>query len=346
MSQMRCLYCDRPLALLKRLTGDSEFCSKEHRKIYQKEHNQLALERLLASQPGPRGKLRPDKAENDKPEPAAALPVARPVAPRAVPPVAPPVKEREKGQPERAGFIPDFLPETGAVSDPDRSTGVRRVWADSPVLGDSLAATSGPKPKTADFLAASPAPFPGGAGLPGKSLLDPLAGRRLLTAAPKSEVAIRLQPDTAGFLAERPPAPAPSKAVSGAAARGLSAPRFSPLSAKMGSIHSNGRQRKLLPMAFLPVSLARARSTESLRGSAAEPRWKSLATALPAQLSGKITFVLGSLRQRPVRVAGQDSLPEIFEIRIGPISFPPYSPRMGILEERAHATDVIGFTPP
>jgi len=338
VSQMRCLYCDRPLALLKRLTGDGEFCPKEHRKIYQKEHNQLALARLLESQSVPRGKLRPDKPENDKPEPAAALPVARPVAP--------PVKEREKGQPERAGFIPDFLPETGAVSDPDRSTGVRRVWADSPVLGDSLAATSGPKPKTADFLAASPAPFPGGAGLPGKSLLDPLAGRRLLTAAPKSEVAIRLQPDTAGFLAERPPAPAPSKAVSGAAARGLSAPRFSPLSAKMGSIRSNGQQRKLQPMAFLPVSLARARSTESLRESAAEPRWKSLATALPAQLTGKITFVLGALRQRPVRVAGQDGLPDIFEIRIRPISFPQYSPRMGILEERAHATDRIGVTQP
>jgi len=343
VSQMQCLYCDRPLALLKRLTGDGEFCSKEHRKIYQKEHNQLALARLLESQPGPRGKLlRTDKAENDKPQPAAAPPVA----PRA----APPVKERDQRQPERAGFISDFLPETGAVSDPDRSTGVRRVWAEPPVLGDSLAATSGPKPKTAEFLSASPAPFPGGAGLPGKSLLDPLAGRRLLTAAPKSEVAIRLQPDAAGFLAEQPPAPAPSKAASGAASvaatREWSTPRFSPLASKMGSIHSSGQQRKLLPVAFLPAPVAGARSMESVRGPAAEPRWKSLATALPAQLIGKITLVLGSLRQRPVRVAGQDGLPDIFEIRIRPISFPPYSPRMGILEERVHATDRIGCTPP
>src|ERR1700747_2282256 len=55
---MRCLYCDRPLALLKRLTGDGEFCSKEHRKIYQKEHNQLALARLLESQPNAKGKPR------------------------------------------------------------------------------------------------------------------------------------------------------------------------------------------------------------------------------------------------------------------------------------------------
>jgi hypothetical protein len=33
------------------LTGDGEFCSKEHRKLYQKEHSQLALERLLNAQP-------------------------------------------------------------------------------------------------------------------------------------------------------------------------------------------------------------------------------------------------------------------------------------------------------
>ena len=59
-SQMHCLYCDQPLALLKRLTGDGEFCSKEHRKLYQRKNNKLALERLLASQPAPRpGKSRP-----------------------------------------------------------------------------------------------------------------------------------------------------------------------------------------------------------------------------------------------------------------------------------------------
>ena len=336
---MHCLYCDRPLALLKRLTGDGEFCSKEHRKIYKKEHNQLALARLLESQPGPTARLGTNKAQNDKPEPAAA------------PRVATPVKESEQHQPERAGFISEFLPETGAVSDPDRSTGVRRVWAEPPVLGESQAATSGPQPKTADFLAESPASFPAGAGFPGKSLLDPLAGRRQLTTAPRPEIAIRLQPAAAGFLAEQSPAPVPSKAgsgaASGAATRELSGPRFSPVAAKMGWGHSGGgEQRNLQPMAFIPLPVDRARSLERVRGSATEPRWKSLATALHAQFMGKITLVLGSLRQRPVRVAGQDGLPDIFEIRIRPISFPQYSPRMGILEERAHATDRIGVTPP
>lgn len=51
MKEQRCLYCERPLALLSRLTGDGEFCSKEHRRIYQKEHSQLALARLLQAQP-------------------------------------------------------------------------------------------------------------------------------------------------------------------------------------------------------------------------------------------------------------------------------------------------------
>ncbi len=160
-------------------------------------------------------------------------------------------------------------------------------------------------------------------------------------------MAIRCQPAGAGFLGERLAEPVPSKAASATATRELPGPRFSPPAAKLGSGHSAESQpRKLLPQAFLPVSAAGARSMEGVRGSTSEPRWKSLATALPAQAIGKITLVLGALLQRPVRVAGQDSLPEIFEIRIGPISFPPYSPRMGILEERAHATDRIGFTPP
>jgi hypothetical protein len=65
---MHCLYCDRPLALLKRLTGDGEFCSKEHRKIYQQEHNHLALARLLDAQPKTKEKPRPDNTVKPEPE--------------------------------------------------------------------------------------------------------------------------------------------------------------------------------------------------------------------------------------------------------------------------------------
>src|ERR1700721_1674721 len=100
---MQCLYCDRPLALLKRLTGDGEFCSKEHRRIYQQEHNQLALARLLASQPKPKEKPPPVKAQNNKPEPE----IVEPIQPPAEAPV-----------PTLAGFMPENLdagPSSGAT---------------------------------------------------------------------------------------------------------------------------------------------------------------------------------------------------------------------------------------
>ncbi|MEO5922929.1 MAG: hypothetical protein ABIR70_03795 [Bryobacteraceae bacterium] len=76
---MRCLYCNKELALLKRLTGGAEFCSDAHRKKYQEEFNDLALSRLLQTPTAP----------------AAPLPVPEPVPeePKIVPPpvaVAPP----------------------------------------------------------------------------------------------------------------------------------------------------------------------------------------------------------------------------------------------------------------
>src|SRR6267143_257489 len=75
---MHCLYCDRPLALLKRLTGDGEFCSKEHRRIYQKEHNRLALDRLLAAQSDPKAQPPPKGLQEGKPAAAkSAAPEVR-----------------------------------------------------------------------------------------------------------------------------------------------------------------------------------------------------------------------------------------------------------------------------
>src|SRR5260370_31573886 len=48
---MRCRYCGKELALLKRWTGGGEFCSDAHRQQYQEEYNQLALNRLLQAKP-------------------------------------------------------------------------------------------------------------------------------------------------------------------------------------------------------------------------------------------------------------------------------------------------------
>lgn len=73
---MRCLYCGKELALLKRLTGGAEFCSDAHRKSYQSEYNDLALSRLLqAKQPTPPPAKRSAKTE-PAPEPGSAVAVA------------------------------------------------------------------------------------------------------------------------------------------------------------------------------------------------------------------------------------------------------------------------------
>lgn len=50
---MRCLYCGKQLALLRRLTGSGEFCSDAHKKSYHEEYNRLALTRLIAAQSKP-----------------------------------------------------------------------------------------------------------------------------------------------------------------------------------------------------------------------------------------------------------------------------------------------------
>ncbi len=73
---MRCLYCGKELALLKRWTGGGEFCSDAHRQRYQEEYNQLALNRLLQAKP-PQKSEEPPPAKETKP--AKPLTVAEPV---------------------------------------------------------------------------------------------------------------------------------------------------------------------------------------------------------------------------------------------------------------------------
>jgi hypothetical protein len=77
---MRCLYCGKELALLKRWTGGGEFCSDVHRQRYQEEYNQLALNRLLQAKPP----AKPEKPQVEKPEPEKPVHDAPPVRPAAV----------------------------------------------------------------------------------------------------------------------------------------------------------------------------------------------------------------------------------------------------------------------
>jgi hypothetical protein len=69
---MRCLYCGKELALLKRLRRGGEFCSDAHEQSYQEEYNRLGLSRLLQA------RSRADESKGVQKPPAA------PVAPVAV----------------------------------------------------------------------------------------------------------------------------------------------------------------------------------------------------------------------------------------------------------------------
>src|SRR5260370_6580903 len=69
---MRCLYCGKELALLKRLRGGGEFCSEAHKQRYQEEYDKIALSRLLQAQ-----KKAPNtNTEPTQPPPAPRIPVA------------------------------------------------------------------------------------------------------------------------------------------------------------------------------------------------------------------------------------------------------------------------------
>src|ERR1700761_1557553 len=76
---MRCLYCGKELALLKRLRGGGDFCSDAHKQSYQEEYNRLALSRLLQAQKkGQQPNTSP--AQNTAPPPHVSVAVEEPVA--------------------------------------------------------------------------------------------------------------------------------------------------------------------------------------------------------------------------------------------------------------------------
>src|SRR3954462_3808529 len=60
---MRCLYCGKELALLKRLTSGGDFCSEAHRQSYQDQFNELALGRLEQA------RLAPERFPEEEDEP-------------------------------------------------------------------------------------------------------------------------------------------------------------------------------------------------------------------------------------------------------------------------------------
>lgn len=184
LPELHCLYCERPLALLHRLTGDKEFCSKDHRRLYMKEHGELALSRLLQSRPQAEAKKSiapgsifglnspaPPVAEKAAPvtggvQPAAVAPTPSKVAPKANPltravrilTTPPPADRREaketvdsgrKVEPAAADFSPNLAPPARAVVAAIRHDfgpkGEPR-WPDLPVSksGEPVAAPAAP----------------------------------------------------------------------------------------------------------------------------------------------------------------------------------------------------------
>ena len=121
---MRCLYCGKELALLKRLTGGGEFCSDAHKQSYQEEYNRLALSRLLQAQKKTEKPEKIEKAEKSAksnkaqapetlepqvvPEPVVEAPVVQAMETQVVeaPPAAPAFPEPV----ETMGFLVELPP--------------------------------------------------------------------------------------------------------------------------------------------------------------------------------------------------------------------------------------------
>ncbi len=125
---MRCLYCGKELALLKRWTGGGEFCSDGHRQRYQEEYNQLALNRLLqAKPPSKRGNEAPAKPSQEtpvsnEPAPQAALPesasLTKPAFQEIPQPMALAVREETPApEPEPETIHEELVPEVAAPAD-------------------------------------------------------------------------------------------------------------------------------------------------------------------------------------------------------------------------------------
>jgi hypothetical protein len=95
---MRCLYCGKELALLKRWTGGGEFCSDAHRQQYQEEYNKLALNRLLQAQIT--GEAKPVPKKETKPAELEVRPAAKAEPPKAAPRPEPQPKLEPKPAPE------------------------------------------------------------------------------------------------------------------------------------------------------------------------------------------------------------------------------------------------------
>jgi hypothetical protein len=129
---MRCLYCGKELALLKRWTGSGEFCSDAHRLRYQEEYNQLALNRLLQAKPPAKPDApQPNEAKAAKPPLAVAEPSSEVAGAPKSEPASMKVSEGKRAKPAQyESSSPAAVRET--VADPKPAISAR-IKAPEPV---------------------------------------------------------------------------------------------------------------------------------------------------------------------------------------------------------------------
>lgn len=148
---MRCLYCGKELALLKRLTGGGDFCSEAHKQSYQEEYNRLALSRLLQAQ---KKKQQSSHSPEKAAEPDSATVAVQEEAPRDPEPKAPEVPSLALTVAPAA----DSPPEAEIVSAEVVEASICKDDTGNSSEGAQIQPDAGPEPTaTAGFLLEKPA---------------------------------------------------------------------------------------------------------------------------------------------------------------------------------------------
>jgi hypothetical protein len=133
---MRCLYCGKELALLKRLTKGGEFCSDAHKHSYQEEYNRLGLSRLLQAR---------SRADESK---VAQKPPVGPAAPVAV---------AERSGEEIAPEVEEVVAQVQEVAMQTEEVAVQEVAPPPPpVASRAIAAPEPPPPAMVGFIMETP----------------------------------------------------------------------------------------------------------------------------------------------------------------------------------------------
>ncbi|MBI5282025.1 MAG: hypothetical protein HY858_10110 [Candidatus Solibacter usitatus] len=126
---MRCLHCGKRLSLLRKFS-DGEFCSAEHRQLFQQQQSDLALARLIESQSRIQ-RPKPAKPEREKPK------AAKPKAPGSEPvfPEAPPLPEWFAAVNQRVVFTAELIPQAPRSAAPWPEAALKMALGEFPRPG-------------------------------------------------------------------------------------------------------------------------------------------------------------------------------------------------------------------